>query len=396
MCLKDVTVNLEPLTIFAGPNSSGKSALFKALSTFTKLLWYPTHGGPHGDFNVEYGVGLDDVVWNRDSALPIIFEVWFSEQNSRNPDYMMELRRDYSGWNITRECFQLNGTWVDTSRGPFEAETSRGKKSWPYPWPRPYQAPLAYLTARFMNDSTAIQHIAPLQELRSRLGEARRYRPSASDIAAFVRPKVDGKKTRQFEVDETGRGLPLVLRELYTRDRKSFSQIEEVLRKLHPHITEIRFKSDWRGVGLFYKTTRSVDDIPATLESDGVLLTTFLLWRGHEAPANLKLCLEEPENGIQLSALKQRYDLLNYFTTEAPDRPQVQILVATHSRDFLNAIESRPDILRIVRVIEFSSTSGTAIHELGHYRQIDQLLTEFRDQMGDLWWSERMFRRPVD
>ena len=58
MCLKDVTVNLEPLTIFAGPNSSGKSALFKALTTFTKLLWYPTHGGIHGDFNVEYGVGL--------------------------------------------------------------------------------------------------------------------------------------------------------------------------------------------------------------------------------------------------------------------------------------------------------------------------------------------------
>lgn len=395
MCLKDVTVNLEPLTIFAGPNSSGKSALFKALSTFTKLLWYPTHGGHYGDFNVEYGVGLDDVVWNRDSALPIIFEVWFSEHNSGDPDYAMELQRDYSGWNITRECFQLNGTWVDTSRSPFEAETSRGKRSWPNP-PRPYAAPLAYLTARFMKDSIAGKYIAPLQDLRSRLGEARRYRPSASDIAAFVRPNVDSKKSRQFEVEGTGRGLPLVLRELYTRDRKAFSQIEETLRGLHVHITEMRFKSDWRGVGLFYKTTRTIDDIPANLESDGVLLTTFLLWRVHSASANLKLCIEEPENGMHISALKQRYELLKYFTTESLDRPQVQILVATHSRDFLNAIKSRRDIVRTVRVIEFSPTAGTAVHELSHYRQIDQLLDEFKDQMGDLWWSERMFRKPVD
>ena len=117
MCLKDVTVELDPLTVFAGPSSSGKSAFFKALGCFTRLLSYPVSGGRTGDFNVEYGTTLDDVVWKGDSSHPISFEVWFPDNgDDGRPDYTLVLKRDYTGWKVEKEEFLYNGNWLDTSK----------------------------------------------------------------------------------------------------------------------------------------------------------------------------------------------------------------------------------------------------------------------------------------
>lgn len=390
MCLKDVAVELEPLTIFAGPNSAGKSAFFKALTTFSKLLWYPVRGGPSGDFNVEAGVTLDNAVWKGDSSLPIRFSVWFDNTDGEEPDYAMELRRDYAGWSVTRERFAFQGHRLDTGSQRFEMDTARGHVS----WPGPYKASLLYLTGNryIVQDQVAGQHVKPIQELRACLGQARRYRPSASDIASYVKEAEDKERTVQHEVDESGRGLALVLRDMLTTNRESFSEIEQQLHSLHDHVTGMTFRREWRGIGLYYKTNRTDQDTPASLESDGVLLSTFLLWRVYAGTPNLKLCLEEPENGVHLSGLGNRYQLLKSFATEVTTRPTPQILVATHSRDFLNVVP-RHSALKEFRVVEFGSPHGTEIHTLTHWRDINRLLDEFKGQLGDLWWSGRLQHR---
>jgi predicted ATPase len=391
MCLKDVTVDLEPLTVFIGPNSAGKSAFFKALSTFSRILWYPVHGGKSGDFYVEHGVGFDEAVWKGDTGLPIVFEVWMGDNGSTEADYTIELRRSYLGWSVTAERFQFRGQWLDT-RGGFEFETSQGPKA----WPGPYKAPLAYLASPFSQDPLAGPYLQSLQELRRSLGPARRYRPGASDIATSTRVQADvatGSQRREaIDVDETGRNLVLALRDLLLTKREIFTAIETDLSALHEHIRGIGFKSDWRGLSLTFKSERTMQETPATLESDGVLLSTFLLWRLHSSTPNLKVCLEEPENGVHVSALEPRYQLIKRFTT-GTDPSRVQILVATHSRDFLNAIKARADILNEVRVVEFSPSEGTAIHRLEHYREINQLLDACKGQLGDLWWSGRLDNR---
>ena len=212
MCLKDVRIELEPLTIFVGPNSSGKSALFKALTCFSRLFWYPVRGGPRGEFSLEGGTTLDDVVWNGDSSFPIIFEAWFRDNGANDPDYTLELRRDYTGWRVTREKFTYRGTRLDTAGG-FTFATAGGPKN----FAAPFDAPLAYLLYRFTRDPVAAEDIEPVQQLRARLGEARRYRPSASDVAAFVRPPSPGppgRRARETAVDEAGKGVALALRDL--------------------------------------------------------------------------------------------------------------------------------------------------------------------------------------
>jgi hypothetical protein len=181
----------------------------------------------------------------------------------------------------------------------------------------------------------------------------------------------------------------LALQNTWKADRPTFDIIQRELCALHPHINALDFQVDWRGTGVLYKTNRVPVGTPASLESDGVLLTSFLLWRLYTSQTNFKLCLEEPENGVHVSALKPRYNCLKEFLAGPGGLKGIQILVSTHSRDLLNAIQSRPDIMKEVRVVEFDRTTGTQIHSLNHYREINQLLDEARNKIGDLWWSNR-------
>src|SRR2546422_7388828 len=102
MSLKTVSIDFEPLTVFIGPNASGKSAIFKALVTFSKLMNRAPVRGPHGEFALEYGVTLDDIVWGGNSGLPIRFRAWF-EDDDAEPSYSLELRKRAEGWSVLRE-----------------------------------------------------------------------------------------------------------------------------------------------------------------------------------------------------------------------------------------------------------------------------------------------------
>jgi len=62
MSLRNIEIALEPLTVFVGTNASGKSAVFKALVTLSKLLGGTPLRGKEGDFNLDDGVTLDDCV----------------------------------------------------------------------------------------------------------------------------------------------------------------------------------------------------------------------------------------------------------------------------------------------------------------------------------------------
>jgi predicted ATPase len=391
LCLKDVTVNLEALTIFVGPNSSGKSAIFKAMGTLSRLMRFPVRGDLKGDFNVEPGITLDDAVWKGDTQLPISFQVWYEGNQTDNPDYLVELRRGYAGWSVTNERFKFDNRWIDTEKEGFSLPSNLltpGKK-----WVTPSRATLPYQTFYHSRDPKFTDYLKPIQNIRDQIGAVRRYRPSPSDIASFIKSSTGAARlSRETEVDESGKGFPLALQNVWKADRTVFGIIEQELHKMHSHVNNIDFLVDWRGTGILYKTTRVAFGTPASLESDGVLLTSFLLWRLYTAGNNFKFCLEEPENGVHISSLTQRYDcLVNFLAGQGKNRG-VQILVSTHSRDFLNAINSRTNIMNQTRIVEYDNEIGTSVHELKHYRQVNQLLDEMKDKLGDVWWSNRLER----
>lgn len=328
MSLRNASVELAPFTVYIGPNASGKSACFKALVTLSKLLTASPVRGPRGVFTLDEGVTLDDLVWSGNSGLPISFRVWLDGNPTEEPDYALDLSKRAAGWGVAYEKCRAGDGWIERD------------ESTPFDFPTEYRgsirahaaATLMYQVQPYRNDAFAYDRIAPVLALADAIGSTWRYRPSANDIARFVRPPTDGRAL--LNVADNGWGLAYVLQKLQGEDRPTFTRIEKDLNRLFPHVTAIGFKSDFQGVRLTYVTSRSEDPLPAPQEADGVLLSTFLLWRLHTAGPNLRVCLEEPENGLHPSLLRERMKLLRSFAHPRDNsRPGLQILVATHSPD---------------------------------------------------------------
>jgi len=383
MTLKHVTIDLEPLTVFVGANASGKSAVFKALVTLSKLLNGTAVRGKGGDFNLEDGVTLDDLVWRGNSGFPIRFRVWLENNaDDNNPTYSLELTKRAEGWSVTSEKIRAGGESieVDENRSFVHATERQGDKS----WKPPLRATLRYLVHAFVNDSAARQGIEPILKLAEGIGHTWRYRPSASDIARFVKtatenPLIRGPRPKEgnFYVRENGWGVALLLQRLQGEKREIFTAIENDLRGMFGHIQTIGFKTDWQGVRLTFMTERSEDPIPAPQESDGVLLAVFLLWRLYTAGSSDCICLEEPENGLHPHLLGDRFDVLKKFAYPEGGKPAVQILVATHSRELLRFVRAHHSALfNELRVVEFDSSSGSSVTRLSNYRDAHHLLDE--------------------
>lgn len=383
MSLKDVTIDFSPLTIFIGPNASGKSAVFKALMALSMLLGRTPVRGPHGEFNLEPAVTLDHLVWQGNSGLPIVFQAWLSDDPDDSPGYTLELMKEARGWSVTHERIWLGDKWFDSKEGAFSYPTERMEQRI---WSFPNRATLSHLLRPFANDQMAAPIINPLLDLKERIGYTFRYRVSANDIASFVNPQ-ELRGPEQIYIRDNGRGLSLELQRLQGINRPLFETIERELHEIFPHIRFINPHSERIGVGLTFTTERSEDPVPASQESDGVLISTFLLWRLHTAAPNLRICLEEPENGVHPYLLGERYRLIRRFSLGEGDRISRQILVATHSPDFISAIEDRKELQETVRVVEFDKEKGTIIHKLSHFDQIETLLDAFNNNLGELWWS---------
>lgn len=380
MCLKNVAVDLSPLTVFIGTNGSGKSAIFKALVTLSKLLnWAPIRG-PKGDFALERGVTFDELVWSGNSGLPIRFRVWF-DNDLEEPGYTLELRKGAQGWSVTRERIRSGKDWIDVDEAhPFEHPTEKGTKV----HKPPLRATLRHLVHPFINDSAARPVIEPILEGAKTFGHAWRYRPSAIDVASFVTHPTEPGRT--IYVGENGWGVAAVLQALQGSNRQLFEAIEKAVCRVFPHIRSIGFRTDWQGVRLSFRTDRSEDSIAAPQESDGVLLATFLFWRLYTGGPDLKICLEEPENGLHPVLLAERFQLLKKFTCPQDGQPLVQLLVATHSPEFLRAVKAHPLALhKEIRLAEFTPAAGTSVRALHDYREAARLLEEYLTEVHNRW-----------
>ncbi len=396
MSLRNASVELGPLTIFIGPNGSGKSAIFKALVLLSKLLTGTPVRGSKGELVfLEPGVTLNDLVWKRDAGLPIRFRLWLTDNTNTEADYSLELKKQAEGWSVMKERIRTPTGWIDVDEyTPFEHPTERGRRT----HTPPLRATLWYLINLFANDKEARPVIEPILRLSQAFGTAWRYRPSAIDIAHFVkRPTEPG---RPVYVQENGWGVAAKLQDLNNSpdDREVFAAIEKALRNLFPHIQSIGFENDYLGVRLSYRTDRTYEPVRAPQESDGVLLATFLLWRLHTSSKGMTVCLEEPENGLHPVLLAERFLLLKTVASKGH-----QVLASTHSPEFLRALKRHPSqVWKEVRLVEFDATGGTTVRSLYGMGEAKKLIDRYHDEMQERWgpaikeWCGGEIKRPPE
>ncbi len=379
MSLRNVTIDLKPLVLFIGSNGAGKSAIFKGLTILSKLLNGVPLRGPKGEFIAE-GVVFDDIVWNGNSGLTIKFRVWFDD-DGEEPGYTLELNKRGPGWNVSREKIRSGDGWIEVDENhPYQHPTERGVPRIHTP---PLRATLRYLVYPYVNDSAARPVIEPILQLTERFGQAYRYRPSAIDISNFVAPITEpGQRIR---VGDNGYGVAAELQALQGSNRELFEQIEQAVCRLFPHIRAIGFKTDYLGVRLSFRTARSEDLIPAPQESDGVLIATFLFWRLYTGNPALKVCIEEPENALHGFLLADRFQALKEFAYRDDGRA-IQLLVATHSPEFLRAIKAHPQALwKEIRLVEFVEGQGTSVRGLASFREAANLIEQYLNQVQESW-----------
>lgn len=307
--------------------------------------------------------------------------MWFSDDDNE-PGYTLELAKGHHGWSVTKEriqndCGSIEVSENNTFRHPTERRGIIEHTA-------PLRALLRYLVHPYINDSAARESIAPILKLSEKFGTAWRYRPSADDIASFVTHP--GPKDRRQYVAPNGYGVARELQDLQGSNRALFEMIEKSLCQVFPHIEALGFDTDWQGVRLSFKTNRSVKLIPAPQESDGVLLATFLFWRLYTGRSAMKICLEEPENGLHPFLLSNRFALLKRFAYPQGDHPAVQLLLSTHSPEFLRAVKAHPQALwQELRIVEFSEREGTVVRSLKSFREAAHLYGDQLDAVHQRW-----------
>ncbi len=206
------------------------------------------------------------------------------------------------------------------------------------------------------------------------LADQRIYHDIRVDQEAEMRRAAVARRETRVEPD--GSNLISVLHTLYSEDREFKQELNTAMKAAFSDEFEelvfppaedgrVQLRVRWRSL----KREQSAGDL-----SDGILRFLFLLVvLGSSQPPPL-IAIDEPETGLHPSMLP----LVAEFAADAARRTQV--ILTTHSPQFLNAFQNRADIVTVVEYHE-GKTHLRRLPEVELARWLEYY------QLGDLWLS---------
>jgi predicted ATPase len=177
-----------------------------------------------------------------------------------------------------------------------------------------------------------------------------------------------------------GENLSLVIEYLFNHKRPVFDKIVEKIKARIPGIDNVEAKTTEEGrVLLKFQDGSFEDPILARFISDGTIKMLAYLVLLYDPTPHPLLCVEEPENQLYPSLLWELAEEFRSYSIRGG-----QVLVSTHSPDFLNAIQI-DEVFCLVKEKGFTQVLRA---------KDDPQLVEYMsqgDQMGYLW-KEGLFR----
>lgn len=175
-------------------------------------------------------------------------------------------------------------------------------------------------------------------------------------------------------LSETGDNLPLVARYLYEQHRPEFDKILQTMSRRVPGIQDVQPRLTEDG----YLTLRFQDGSFKTpfldrYVSDGTIKMFAYLVLLYDPKPHPLLCVEEPENQLYPRLMAELAEEFRAYSQRGG-----QVLVSTHSPDFLNAVRLE-EVCWLVK-----EAGGTQIHLAKEDPQLAAYMAE-GDQMGYLW-----------
>lgn len=175
-------------------------------------------------------------------------------------------------------------------------------------------------------------------------------------------------------LSETGDNLPLVARYIFEQYPEEFKEILAVMARRVPGVHAIEPKLMDDG----YLTLRFQDGSFKTpfldrYVSDGTIKMFAYLVLLHDPKPHPLLCVEEPENQLYPKLMAELAEEFRLYSLRGG-----QVLVSTHSPDFLNAVEL-DEVFWLVK-----KDGGTQIRRARDDTQIAAYMAD-GDKMGNLW-----------
>ena len=381
-CLRDVHLELGPLTVLVGPNGSGKSTLLDSLAVLARCTRSPLYNKMGSEFTFarpgwQGSGGFEHAVFGHHAEQDIEFDTVLAtpegplEKRGEGRYYLRLGRRD-GRLQVVGEKLEWHGPGID-----LQLDCSKPPEGLPkwldfVPLPRDVTLPFRVFPLRHERATDPVV----------RAGLAVQAALGPSHIHEFVPSRLATPSPHIEQIRSDGYGLVSVLDELLGRDRTLFGQIERDLKCLFPEIEGLIIQPFQRQRGdkeLLLRTTGSngeILDIPAGLAPSGVLVVIALLWAMHCRPYAV-LGLDEIEVHLHPWLIGKVMELIQSMASSC------QVILATHSTGVLNSLSD----LDVVRICERDQLGCHILAPGKSVQTRKDLRALFQHAIGAMWFS---------
>ncbi len=365
--LRDVTLDLTPIHVLIGPNDSGKTSILEALAALCRSV-------DHTFANAFVGTwtGAELVSQGSQSQQVTLDASWNSGEAESK--YQLVCQFQSAGRNATNdgEVYESLGLRVDLTRTRHNSSTL-------------FQTCIQH---RELGESQKTCVEDAIKALRG----VHYYRW----VPRFLAMPVALDKGRSFRMESDGFGLAQCLDDINGVSRRLFDQLEEKYRGVFPHVetVELRVSPGFNspvddstlipsfnkadGKGIYVRFKGSSDPIPASQLSDGLLLVLAYLAILYLPDPPRVLLIEEPENGVHPSRLKEVLGILKGLVQE---QSHTQVIMTTHSPYVLDQFS--PEEVTLCRREDDGSVS---VHRLSESETVRKQMSVFT--LGEIWTGE--------
>lgn len=349
--LGDVEIPLRPLTVFVGPNNSGKSNIFDCLEIVKELAFL----GPQA---VTSRGGFRDIVWGGDLKRSIDIELDGQIEDGQGQQRPLKYEVSLTGgpitYSISKELFSLSIVGFEEqlhAQGKVQKSILEGR-SVEVPKGPPEQKLLELSGGRNLStwseEAPHRQTVWGSSENRLGISQVRGSQdPQHSTLASFVAaveswgfyklaPSSMGSAAparKEASLTAGGENLASILLSIQSEYRKAFSELESYLSAAVPEIEEfsVGLTEDGRAYFRWREKGLPADfKVGSWLSSDGTRQILGLLALRFAPRLPPLLCIEEPETFVHPGLMEWIGDLLKSLSRKT------QVLVATHSPYLLN------------------------------------------------------------
>ncbi|MEO8972451.1 MAG: AAA family ATPase [Ktedonobacteraceae bacterium] len=396
---KDFKVELAPFQVIVGPNGSGKSNLFDALQLLSRLAevdlraaFEPSYGNPQKQRGDTYELFTRLPNGHRSDRIKIAVEMLVDRKvkddlGSETELAYIRLRYELEIILRTGELDQLNVTHESLQSIPLEKDNWCKKYGLSHQngWlPKSSEEQAKFITtelapvANFGAPSSPLNIVMKAlmiqlhhegQEITRmfRAEDIQRTVLSSITNAEYPHPFAVRQEMRSWKflhlsyealrqpgpangpsfISIDGSNLPSMLARMQREDKFALNDVSRDLANLVPDAVGVELTKDdilnRYTVWVKYMDERS---FPSSVLSDGTLRLLALAALRNDPQFHGVLCMEEPENGVHPSTLKDIAHMLRRVATDFSDPEQVneplnQMLVTTHSPTFI----SLPDVI---------------------------------------------------